>query len=98
MTPSELRSSTTPPAEASSPLAALWHVAKGDWHKAHQIVQDDEGAEAAWVHAHLHRVEGDESNAGYWYARAGKSHAEEQPRRGMERDRRRAACQPAASM
>ena len=51
-------------------------LAKGDWDKAHAIVQDDEGdAEAAWVHAHLHRVEGDESNAGYWYARAGKPHA-----------------------
>ncbi len=76
MTPSELRNSTTPPAQAGGPLTALWHVAKGDWHKAHEIVQADDGAEAAWVHAHLHRVEGDPSNAGYWYARAGKPRAE----------------------
>ncbi len=77
MTPSELRSSDAPPAGAGAPLAALWHLAKGDWHKAHETVQDDDGAAAAWVHAHLHRVEGDESNAGYWYARAGKPHAKE---------------------
>ena len=64
-----------PPAESGAPLAALWHLAKGDWDRAHKIVQDDEGAAAAWVHAHLHRVEGDEGNAGYWYARAGKPHA-----------------------
>ncbi len=75
MTPSELRASAAPPAKASAPLTALWHLAKGDWDKAHKVVQDDEGAEAAWVHAHLHRVEGDEGNAGYWYARAGKPHA-----------------------
>jgi hypothetical protein len=76
MTPSELRDSKTPPAGPDGPLTALWHLAKGDWHKAHKVVQDDDGAEAAWVHAHLHRVEGDESNAGYWYARAGKPHAQ----------------------
>ncbi len=64
-----------PPAGSSAPLTALWHLAKGDWHTAHKVVQDDEGPAAAWVHAHLHRVEGDEGNAGYWYARAGKPHA-----------------------
>ena len=76
MTPSELRDSAAPPAGASAPLTALWHVARGDWDKAHEIVQADGGATAAWVHAHLHRVEGDPSNAGYWYARAGKPRAE----------------------
>lgn len=75
MTPSELRTSEAPPAGAPGPLAALWHLARGDWHKAHETVQDDEGPEAAWVHAHLHRVEGDEGNAGYWYRRAGRPHA-----------------------
>jgi hypothetical protein len=63
------------PAEASPPLTALWHVARGDWAAAHALVQDEESAAAAWVHAHLHRVEGDEGNAGYWYRRAGKPHA-----------------------
>jgi hypothetical protein len=55
------------------PLAALWWASKGDWDRAHKIVQDDEGsADAAWVHAYLHRVEGDLGNAGYWYRQAGQ--------------------------
>jgi hypothetical protein len=53
-------------------LAALWWAGKGDWNKAHEIVQVESGADAAWVHAYLHRVEGDLGNAGYWYRRAGK--------------------------
>jgi enamine deaminase RidA (YjgF/YER057c/UK114 family) len=64
-----------PPAGLSGPLTAMWHVAKGEWDHAHRIVQDDAGAAAAWVHAHLHRIEGDEGNAGYWYRQAGKPHA-----------------------
>lgn len=63
---------TSPPAALRGPLLALWHAEQGDWHRAHAIVQDDEGSAAAWVHAYLHRVEGDISNAGYWYRRAGK--------------------------
>ena len=58
---------------ANAPLEALKRLAEGDWDGAHQLVQDDESAEAAWVHAHLHRVEGDLGNAGYWYRRAGRS-------------------------
>lgn len=65
-----------PPEGLSGPLQALWHVAKGDWDKAHALVQDDESKAAAWVHAHLHRIEGDQSNADYWYARAGKPRPE----------------------
>jgi hypothetical protein len=57
---------------AEGPLKALRLLAGGDWQGAHEAVQDDESKEAAWVHAHLHRVEGDLSNAGYWYRRAGK--------------------------
>jgi hypothetical protein len=56
----------------SPPLAALWWAGKGDWNKAHGIVQDETGADAAWVHAYLHRVEGDLGNAGYWYRLAHK--------------------------
>jgi hypothetical protein len=64
---------TTGPPDGLGPvLRALWHEANGDWNRAHEIVQDEEGAEAAWVHAYLHRKEGDLSNAGYWYRRAGK--------------------------
>lgn len=62
----------TPPAQLSAELRALWHAAKGGWDAAHQLVQNESGAAAAWVHAYLHRVEGDMSNAGYWYHRAGK--------------------------
>ena len=59
-------------AEGSPILKALSLVASGNWDGAHTLVQDDPSPEAAWVHAHLHRVEGDLSNAGYWYRRAGK--------------------------
>jgi hypothetical protein len=64
--------SDRPPAELSLSLAALWWDAKGDWKKAHESAQQDEGPAGAWVHAYLHRKEGDLSNAGYWYHRAGK--------------------------
>jgi hypothetical protein len=61
------------PAAALSPsLAALWWAAKGDWDRAHEIVQNESSAEAAWVHAYLHRVEGDLGNAGYWYRQSGQ--------------------------
>jgi hypothetical protein len=54
------------------PLAALWWAAKGDWEAAHKIVMNESDANSAWVHAYLHRVEGDLSNAGYWYRQAGQ--------------------------
>ena len=62
-----------PPAGLSAALQALWHDAKGDWDGAHGCVQDDRSRDGAWVHAYLHRKEGDVGNAGYWYARAGRS-------------------------
>jgi hypothetical protein len=65
-------SGAAPAPELGAPLAALWWAAKGDWDKAHKLVQDEATAEAAWVHAYLHRVEGDLGNAGYWYRRAAK--------------------------
>jgi len=65
-------SGAAPASQLAPPLAGLWWAAKGDWDQAHKIVQDDPSREAAWVHAYLHRVEGDLSNAGYWYRRAGK--------------------------
>jgi hypothetical protein len=61
-----------PAAGLAPPLAALWWAAKGDWDAAHKIVQDDSTKDAAWVHAYLHRVEGDLGNAGYWYRQAGQ--------------------------
>jgi hypothetical protein len=72
----------------SGPLSALRLVAAGNWDGAHDLVQDDSSPEAAWVHAHLHRVEGDLGNAAYWYRRAGKAEADgdlAEERRAIER-------------
>ena len=66
----------TPPAELPPLLRALWHAAKDQWDEAHRIAQDDDGKDGAWVHAYLHRVEGDEANAGYWYRRARRPHCQ----------------------
>jgi hypothetical protein len=63
-------SGAAPPKDVSPALQALWWAAKGDWDKAHRIVMKQEGRDAAWVHAYLHRVEGDLDNAGYWYRQA----------------------------
>ena len=65
-------SGAAPAPGLNAPLAALWWAAKGGWDQAHKLVQDESTAEAAWVHAYLHRVEGDLGNAGYWYRRARK--------------------------
>ena len=70
----ELRKSLAaraPPAGLSKPLQALWHDAKGDWQRAHGIVQSVQGKAGARVHAYLHRKEGDLDNARYWHDRAG---------------------------
>ncbi|MBB5751278.1 hypothetical protein [Prosthecomicrobium pneumaticum] len=61
-----------PPEGATPALAALWHLERGDWDAAHACIQDEADADSAWVHAHLHRVEGDRGNARYWYGRAGR--------------------------
>lgn len=68
----ESLSGSEPPRDANPYLKALWYEGKGDWDQAHRIVQDIEDAKAAWVHAYLHRREGDIFNADYWYRRAGK--------------------------
>lgn len=61
-----------PPDGLPPVIQALWYAAKGDWNRAHEITQPLDNSNGAWVHAHLHRVEGDQSNAAYWYRRAGK--------------------------
>ncbi len=61
-----------PPAGLGRALSALWHEAKGDWDQAHRLAQAQKDAVGAWVHAYLHRVEGDHGNADHWYRRAGK--------------------------
>jgi len=65
-------SASVPPEGLSPALGGLWWDAKGDWTKAHDSAQQDEGPEGAWIHAYLHRKEGDSSNAAYWYQQAGK--------------------------
>jgi hypothetical protein len=66
-----------PPDGLTAPLLALWHDGHGDWDAAHKVAQDIETADGSWIHAYLHRKEGDASNAAYWYRRADKpvSHA-----------------------
>ena len=60
------------PSGLSLALRALWLDARGDWDGAHEAAQADEGGAGDWVHAYLHRKEGDAGNAAYWYRRAGK--------------------------
>ena len=75
MTVEEFRQSLkepSPHAGLSLALTGLWWDAKGDWERAHEAAQQDEGPHGSWVHAYLHRKEGDPSNAAYWYQRAGK--------------------------
>jgi hypothetical protein len=75
MTLDDLRLSLTatePPAGLTPALGGLWWDAKGDWTRAHESAQQDEGVGGSWVHAYLHRKEGDQGNAAYWYSRAGK--------------------------
>ena len=71
-----------PPAALTPLLAALWWDACGDWDRAHELAQDVDTADGAWVHAYLHRREGDAANAGYWYRRAGR-----QPGTALDRER-----------
>ncbi len=71
MTAEQLR--TRPNADGlTAAQAALWWAARDEWQRAHEAAQSGSGPEADWVHAYLHRVEGDPDNAGYWYRRAGR--------------------------
>ena len=70
-----------PPPLATPMLRAVWHGLRGDWEAAHELAQAQDDAEGAWVHAWLHRIEGDLGNADYWYRRANRP-----PCRGDTRD------------
>ena len=75
MTLDEFRQSlngTAPPVGLTKALAGLWWDAKRDWKRAHDCAQQDESVDGSWVHAYLHRKEGDQNNAAYWYSRAAK--------------------------
>lgn len=65
-------SQRNPPEGISTSLQALWYDGKDDWESAHNIAQDIPSSEGSWIHAYLHRREGDHGNAAYWYRRAGK--------------------------
>ena len=68
----ESLSGDTPPQDTSVYLKALWYDAKGNWDEAHKLIQDVNDRNAAWIHAYLHRKEGDINNAHYWYHNANK--------------------------
>ena len=68
--------------ELTKPLQALLEDARGDWDRAHQIAQSISSWEGAWIHAYLHRKEGDLGNSSYWYRRAGKA----MPEYGLQRE------------
>lgn len=70
-----LQGQTSPP-ELSPTLTALWLAAKGEWSAAHELAQEQDNPAGAWVHAYLHRTEGDTANAAYWYKRAGQQVAQ----------------------
>ncbi|MGA7522859.1 MAG: hypothetical protein WBW84_10275 [Acidobacteriaceae bacterium] len=77
MSPEELHESLIadePPPGLPPPLAALWWDAKGDWNRAHRLVDALESREGMAVHAYLHRKEGEDWNADYWYRRVGREH------------------------
>lgn len=76
-----------PPPGLSRALQALWHEARGEWDAAHTLAQEAGGNDGAWVHAYLHRKEGDEANAGYWYRRAGRTPASGDLRASNLKDR-----------
>jgi hypothetical protein len=63
---------SSPPPQINHLLQALWYDAKGDWETAHNLAQEINTKEGSWVHAYLHRKEGDLGNASYWYHRAGQ--------------------------
>ena len=75
-------SGVAPPAEATVYLQSLWYDGKGEWETSHNIIQDVEDKTASWIHAYLHRKEGDIWNANYWYAKAGRR----MPGYGLDRE------------
>ncbi|RYY21826.1 MAG: hypothetical protein EOO04_17390 [Chitinophagaceae bacterium] len=65
------------PGSVGLPLQAMWFAGKNQWEDAHNIAQDIHTPDGSWIHAYLHRLEGDTANAGYWYRKAGKSYPTE---------------------
>lgn len=63
---------SAPPEDCSVEIAALWWLRNRNWQRGHDLIDGAPGQDAAWVHALMHRMEGDQANARYWYARAGR--------------------------
>jgi hypothetical protein len=81
MNPTDFKASVaneTPPAGLTAPVEALWWDLKGDWTRAHNLVDELETPEGMAVHAYLHRKEGEQSNADYWYVKAGRKYYRDQ--------------------
>ena len=96
MTLTELKATLeagSPPSGLPATLQALWHDARGDWDAAHRVAQDIDNADGSWIHAYLHRKEGDAGNAAYWYRRAGKAVT----CKDRSRERRRNSCERASA-
>jgi len=74
---SSVDGASEPPADMRDTLQALWWAEKGDWDRAHTVAQDISSGDGSWIHANLHREEGDPGNARYWYQRAGKPESTE---------------------
>ncbi len=72
MTADDLRQLPAVPDHLSLVAQALWHDAQGDWEAAHNCAQEDHSSLGSWMHAYLHRKEGDIGNARYWYSQAGR--------------------------
>ena len=68
---------SNPPGGLSVHLQSLWYDARNDWNEAHEIIQDVEDSDGSWIHAYLHRKEGDLGNADYWYRKAGRQRPDE---------------------
>ena len=73
----------TPPPSLGLELTSLWWITKNQWQRAHDLIDSATGPDRAWVHAHLHRIEGDNANASYWYRRAGR----DKPNYGLSKER-----------
>jgi hypothetical protein len=74
-----------PPGHLGPALSSLWWIANNHWQRAHDLIDGTPGPDAAWLHAHLHRVEGDQMNADYWYQRSGR----DRPKDGISQERER---------
>ena len=73
-----LQEGGSPPQSMSDTLKALWYDNNENWHTAHEIIQDIQSSDAFWIHAYLHRKEGDLGNALYWHNKAGQKKSEEE--------------------